>query len=79
MIYTSTITKKGQITIPKQIRESLDLKEGERVFIEMEKDSEEIKIKSSPDIFELAGKFKPKKIEDAVEIREKMLKVYKPR
>lgn len=76
MIYTSTITKKGQITIPKKIREGLDLKEGEKVFIELEKDSEEIKIKSSPDIFELAGKFKPKKVKDAVVLREKMMKMY---
>jgi len=74
MIHTSTITKKGQITIPKQIRESFDLKEGEKVFIEIS--NEEIKIKPRPDIFELAGKFKPRKVKDAVKIRETMMKRY---
>lgn len=29
---TSTITRKGQVTIPKEIRDSLALKEGDRVF-----------------------------------------------
>jgi len=29
---TSTITRKGQVTIPKEIREALGLSEGQRVF-----------------------------------------------
>jgi antitoxin PrlF len=29
---SSTITSKGQVTIPKQIRDELDLREGDRVF-----------------------------------------------
>ncbi|MCK4781592.1 AbrB/MazE/SpoVT family DNA-binding domain-containing protein [Candidatus Parcubacteria bacterium] len=79
MTYSTTITKKGQITIPKEIREILRLKEGERIFLEVEKKKKEIRIKSEPSIFELAGKFKPKKVENAVKLREKMAKMYKPR
>lgn len=79
MTYTSTITKRGQITIPKEIREIFDLKAGEKVLIEAEKKYREIKVKSTPSIFELAGKFKPKKIANAVKIREKMTRIYHPR
>ncbi|NCO32127.1 AbrB/MazE/SpoVT family DNA-binding domain-containing protein [bacterium] len=79
MSYQTTITRKGQITIPKEIRKILELKEGERVSIEVEREKKEIRIKSYPSIFELAGKFKPKKIESAVKLREKMAKEYQPR
>lgn len=37
MSYQTTITRKGQITIPKKIRESLKLKEGEKLEIEFNK------------------------------------------
>ena len=79
MSYQTTITRKGQITIPKEIRKILELKEGERVSIEVEREKKEIRIKSYPSIFEWAGKFKPKKIESAVKLREKMAKEYQPR
>lgn len=79
MPYQTTITKKGQITIPKKIRGILKLRAGEKLFVEFEKKKQEIRIKSSPSIFELAGKFKPKKIEEAVKLREKMIKKYRPR
>jgi len=79
MSYQTTITRKGQITIPKEIRKILELKEGERVSIEVEREKKEIRIKSYPSIFELAGKFEPKKIESAVKLREKMAKEYQPR
>jgi len=79
MVYSTTITKKGQITIPKEIREILKLKEGEKLEVKFEKKKKEIKIKPIPDILDLAGTFKPKKIVDPVKIREMMGKMYKPR
>jgi len=79
MVYSTTITKKGQITIPKEIREILKLKEGKKLQIELEKRRKEIKIKPTPDILDLAGTFKPKKVIDPVRIRELMGKMYKPR
>ena len=33
MYYQSTLTSKGQITIPKELRERFNLKEGEQVII----------------------------------------------
>lgn len=35
---TSTITSKGQITIPKEIRDRLNLREGDRVLWKLEED-----------------------------------------
>jgi len=79
MNYSTTITKKGQITIPKGIRDALKLQEGKKMQVEFEKKKKEIKIKPSPDILDLAGTLKPKKVVDPVKIRELMAKRYKPR
>jgi AbrB family looped-hinge helix DNA binding protein len=80
MIYQTTLTKKGQITIPKEIREALKLEAGKKLEIELKRKKKEIKIKLTPDILDLAGTFKPKrKIIDPVKIREIMSKKYNPR
>jgi AbrB family looped-hinge helix DNA binding protein len=55
MLYQTTITKKGQITIPKEIRDVLKLKEGKKLEIKIERNEKEIKIKPVPDI--LVGTF----------------------
>ncbi len=75
MIYQSTITKKGQITVPKDLRNFLDLKPLSKVNFELEKNKKEIKIKKNPDILDLAGKFKSKK--SALKAREFFEKKYK--
>lgn len=79
MSYQSTITRKGQITIPKEIRKIFKLEEGKRVDIEYEIKNKEIKIKPFPDILDLAGTFKPEKVINAVKVRELMTRKYKPR
>lgn len=57
----TTVTKKGQITIPKVIREQLILKEGDKVLIKLEGDR--AIIKKIPSIFDLQGSVKiPKKV-----------------
>ena len=79
MLYSTTITKKGQITIPKTLREILKLKENSRIILEVGKDKKMIKIKPAFTILDLAGRFKPKKIENAVNLRKKMGKLYQSR
>lgn len=76
MTYQTTITKKGQITIPKEIREVLKLEEGKRLDIELEKKKKRIIIKTAPDILELAGTFKPKRKINVLKAREMMEKYY---
>lgn len=53
MTYTSSVTQKGQITLPKVLRDKLNIKEREKVIIEEE--SGYIKIKPTTDILDFAG------------------------
>lgn len=76
MTYSTTITKKGQITIPKHLRQFLELKENSKVILEPERGKKVVRIKPAVSILELAGKFKPKKIESALNLRKKMSKLY---
>lgn len=56
---TSTLTSKGQVTIPKEIRDALGLKEHDRVSFVRRGD--DVIIKPIKDIIELRGSVKPKK------------------
>ncbi len=77
MSYQTTITRKGQITIPKKIREILKLKEGEKLEIEFNEKEGLIQLRLLPDILEIAGTFKKsgKRI-SILKAREKMEKQY---
>ena len=77
MSYQTTITRKGQITIPKKIRETLKLKEGEKLEIEFNKKEGLIQLRLLPDILEIAGTFKKsgKRI-NILKARGKMEKQY---
>jgi AbrB family looped-hinge helix DNA binding protein len=67
---SSTITRKGQVTIPKPIRDSLGLSEGERVFFVRR--GEEIVLKVlRGNILELKGSVEPSaRPEDLERVRE---------
>lgn len=47
------VLPKGQITIPKEIRESLDIKEGDTIIIE--RTDKEVILKKGKTIFDYAG------------------------
>jgi AbrB family looped-hinge helix DNA binding protein len=72
MTYSTTITQKGQITIPKAIRDVLRMTTGKKISLELEK--KEIRVRVFPDILELAGTIKVKKNKgvDPVKAREYM-------
>lgn len=72
MTYQTTITKKGQITIPKAIRDILKLEKGNKLFVELRKNKKEIEIKVAEDFLEFARKIKIKRKIDPVKAREYM-------
>jgi AbrB family looped-hinge helix DNA binding protein len=76
--FTTTITQKGQITLPQHIRLALKLNQGDKVELSVvDKKKKQVQIKPLPDIMELAGRFKVKKAIDPVKIREYMETHYK--
>ena len=76
MVYQTTLTKKGQIVIPKKVREMLGLKPAQKLTIEVFPDKKEVRLKPEPDIIDLAGSIKPKKVISALKARELFEKNY---
>lgn len=73
MVYQTTITKKGQITIPKEIREKLRLDPSQKVILDFD---QELKIKPSESFREIAKRLKTKNKADVLKAREYFEKHY---
>ena len=56
MTYQTTITKKGQITIPKAFRDSLRLNTIQKVSVEMEHGGRSLRVRPTIDFLEVAKK-----------------------
>lgn len=71
MVYTSTITQKGQVLIPKKVRDAMKLMPNQRVVISERIEGGTVKavVEPVPDIMELAGKFKAPKGKNALKGR----------
>ena len=54
----STLTSKGQTTVPREIRKLLGLKENDRILYEIE--DGKVAIKQAPSLHELYAIFKPR-------------------
>ena len=75
--YTATVTQKGQVTLPKKIRDKLNILPNSKVLVSASSGSVKI-ISHGPDILDLAGTFKiPKGAPGILEARELMAKNYK--
>lgn len=61
MLYPTTITEKWQMTIPKAVRKTLELKHTGRVVLTVEPVRKTFAISQPPSIFDLAGTFHPKR------------------
>ena len=57
---SSTLTSKGQITLPKEIRESLALGPGDRLAFRLREDGVVEMVPETVDVLDLCGIFKPK-------------------
>ena len=58
---TATVTSKGQITIPKIVRDELGLREGDRVAFRILDDGSVIVEPETVDLLNLAGVLKPQR------------------
>ena len=77
MTYKTTVTKKGQMTIPKEVRKALGIGKNTQVELEVDKKDKVIKIKNIPDLSEVKGMVEEPE-QDISEAREKMEKEYQP-
>jgi AbrB family looped-hinge helix DNA binding protein len=57
---TATVTSKGQITIPKEVREALGLETGHRVAFQLKEDGVVEMRSENLDLMSLCGILKPK-------------------
>lgn len=73
----TTVTQKGQITLPKLFRDALGIGTYDKVIIEAGKNH--LKIKPTVDLLDIAGTFHPQKNKrkSALQAREYMEKHYK--
>lgn len=51
----ATLTSKGQLTVPKDVRDQLGLKSGDRVVFELEDDSVRLRVERRKSLNELMG------------------------
>lgn len=73
----TTVTQKGQVTLPKQLRDLVGIDKYDKVIVEAGKNH--IKIKPTFDLLDIAGTFNPRKNKgkSVLKAREYMEKHYK--
>jgi AbrB family looped-hinge helix DNA binding protein len=58
---STTLTSKGQVTIPKAVREELGLREGDRVAFRVQEDGTVVVEPETVDVLSLAGVLTPRR------------------
>ena len=77
--YASPVTKKGQMTIPKEVRDALGLDIIKKVFINFDPQSRTATLKPPEDFFSVIKRIKVKNKMDPVKARELLEKHYERR
>jgi len=74
MQFITTVTQKGQITIPMAFRRQLEIKPYDKVSLNISANKKTISIKPTEDILDIAGTFVPRanKNKTSLEAREYM-------
>lgn len=72
MTQTVSITKKGQMTLPKEFQKALGVKTPSKVRVSLDRKRKTIKVETIPSILELGGKLKAPKGKSALKAREHM-------
>lgn len=76
MTYQTTMTRKGQITIPKAIRQALHLRQAHKVLIELLAEEAAAKITTAHDFLEAAGKIRVRRRANPVAARKYLEAAY---
>lgn len=79
MNYQTTITEKGQILVPKKIRDYFHIRANQKLSFEIKDGAGGFLVRPTCDILDLAGHFHPKKTVSALRVREQFEKQYEPR
>lgn len=74
MIFLTSVTQKGQITLPKKFREKLAISAYDTVGVRIVRDH--IQVMPKKDVLDLAGSIKIKPMPSALKAREKIEKKY---
>ncbi|MBI4004861.1 AbrB/MazE/SpoVT family DNA-binding domain-containing protein [Candidatus Roizmanbacteria bacterium] len=74
MQFTTTVTQKGQVTIPKHLRERFGIRPYDTVLVEQSKTN--IVIKPAVDILDLAGTMAPSRKKPLLKARKQMERQY---
>ncbi len=75
MTVITSVTQKGQITLPKSFRDKLGIRYFDKVAITIS--DEYLKVEPTKDILDLAGSFKPKQRKSVMGARKAMAEQYK--
>ena len=75
MTYQTAITQKGQVTIPKKLRDELGIRRNSKVLVWLEKGGK-ISMRPARTILDIAGSFRVVKPKNAVSLRKEMEKRY---
>ncbi|AKM79143.1 MAG: Transcriptional regulator, AbrB family [Candidatus Beckwithbacteria bacterium GW2011_GWB1_47_15] len=70
----TTVTQKGQITLPKSLRELVNIDLFDKVIVKLGKGY--LRVEPTKDILDLAGKYRAKKGQSALKARELMEREY---
>jgi len=73
MIWTAKVSSKGQITLPKELRERLGLKPGERIILKVE--DNRVTLEKLPDVLSLYGVFAVSEPQDWKKVREDTMNI----
>ena len=76
MRYVTSITRKGQMTVPKAVREKLGLRVPSKVVLDHDEARGVLTLAPAEDILDLAGSLTPGEVVPATEIRERMERDY---
>lgn len=76
MPFQTTITQKGQVTIPKQIRDYLKLRPRQKVFVELGEGKKTALIRPSSDFLQIARLIQPKRKINPLLARKKLEREY---